>query len=359
MTQTNTVSTKNYFSSTQAVLAPMVRAAQVAGVKSLQEQLQDIQRWLSADLVDLEASFLRATAIDADCARKAADHLLRQPGKRVRPLCVLLAARAGGEAMSETVKELAIACELVHSATLLHDDVLDEGRMRRGAEASRVLYGNSASVLGGDYLLIEALRRVRRTGENELLGRLMDVIDGMVRAEAAQLDRRGSFGADADAYHYIIYGKTASIFEWGLSAGARVAGLSQEAIDGFAGYGKAVGMAFQLVDDILDLTADDAALGKIGLADLRDGKLTWPLILATEENPGLERELDRLVKSADDEVDLSSVRAQILATDCIERSQIKARAYGQEARDFLSVVPPSEAREALLTVIDAVIERGL
>src|SRR5690606_25678383 len=187
------------------------------------------------------------------------------------------------------VRDLAVACELVHAATLLHDDVIDEGTERRGAPAARVIYGNSASVLAGDALFTEALRLVGRAGVPGLLDELLTVIAEMVDAEALQLERRGRLDLSREAYLRVIRGKTATLFRWALRAGGGAAGLGAGQVDALGEAGASLGLAFQLTDDLLDLDGDPAVTGKDALADLRQGKVTWPVILACEREPDLRQ----------------------------------------------------------------------
>ena len=351
----------SYFGSPAEVLDPMVRASRYAGRDTLTARLIEIRTWLQDDLATLEREIIAPLPEVSDLGQRAAVHLLGLPGKRVRPLCVVLAARAGGAPFNDAVKQLAIACELVHSATLLHDDVLDEGSERRGAVAARLAYGNSASVLGGDYLLVDALRRVYGTGEHGLLSDLMDVIDGMVKAEVAQLERRGKFDADRDAYLEIIYGKTAAIFEWGLRAGGVAGGLSEEAAQALGKYGAAIGMAFQVVDDILDLAGESDVIGKDSLVDIKEGKLTWPLIIACEREPSIEVCLREIACTPEalDETYAKSLRQRILDTGALDEARRRARLCAEQAQQALEMVPASKSRDALSTVIEAVVNRGL
>ena len=164
------------------VLEPLTTVSQRAGLGPLASRLSEIRRWLASDLAGLEAALSAdAGGGDEDLARRAAAHLLGRPGKRIRPLCVFLASRAGdARPAPERVRDLAVAAELVHAATLLHDDVIDQGTERRGAPTARIIYGNPASVLGGDHLLVEALRRVGASGDPDMMERLLDVIAEMI-----------------------------------------------------------------------------------------------------------------------------------------------------------------------------------
>lgn len=345
------------------VLTPLAAVTARAGLDPLAARLVEIRRWLQGDLDGLEAA-LGATASGAgDLAQRAAAHLLGRPGKRIRPVCVFLAARAaGGGAPGEVLRELAVACELVHAATLLHDDVIDQGQERRGAQTARVLYGNPASVLGGDHLLVDALRRVRLTGQDRLLGRLFEVIGEMIAAEAVQLERRGRFEPDRAVYDRVVHGKTAVLFGWAMEAGAEAAGADPAVGQALARAGTALGLAFQLVDDALDLEGEAAVTGKDSLLDLKEGKLTWPLIVACEQDPGLVAELRAVAlrpESLDDTVQATELRRRILATGCVVRTRARARGLARDADAALDALAPSEAREALKAVIETAVMRAL
>jgi octaprenyl-diphosphate synthase len=345
------------------VLTPLATVSARAGLDPLAARLLEIRRWLASDLDGLEAVLRSTAAADGDLAQRAASHLLARPGKRIRPVCVFLAARAAGDRASpEVLRELAVACELVHAATLLHDDVIDQGQERRGAQTARVLFGNPASVLGGDHLLVDALRRVRLCGQDRLLGRLFEVIGEMIAAEAVQLERRGHFAPDRAVYDRVVHGKTAVLFGWAMEAGAEVGGDDPAIGQALARAGTALGLAFQLVDDALDLEGDAAVTGKDSLLDLREGKLTWPLIVACEQDPGLVEVLRAVAlapESLDDTVRATELRRRILATGCVVRTRARARALARDAEEALDLLPESEAREALRAVVETAVLRAL
>jgi octaprenyl-diphosphate synthase len=336
-----------------------------AGLNPLATRLGDIQRWLGSDLGGLEAdlgALEERARTSGDSARQAAGHLLRRPGKRIRPLCVMLGARMAGLACDERVRHLAVACELVHAATLLHDDVIDEGTERRGAPAARVVYGNSASILAGDFLLIDALERVRRAGDPRLLASLLDCIGEMVSAEALQLDLRGRFEPNRETYLRVIEGKTASLFRWALSAGARLGSLGNDQVAALARAGVAIGLAFQLVDDLLDLDGDAAATGKDLFADLQQGKLTWPLIVASESDAGLAQAVRTLAARADDGHDIDAEAAEVVdrirATDALEATRRYAFAERDRALEELNGLPEGAARNSIEAVAHAAVMRA-
>lgn len=355
-----------------AVLDDLSQAAGQGGAPSLAERLSAIRRWLSTDLASVELA-LSESAQGENLAEAAARHLVALPGKRVRPLAVVLAAKACGGTLDPAVLSgLAVAAELVHAATLLHDDVIDEGMERRGAAASRVVYSNSASVLGGDHLLVTALQRVRRTGIGEALDELLAAIDAMVAAEALQLRLRGTFVPDRDLYMQVIDGKTAALFRWALRAGAMAGGGTAHQVEVLGNVGRALGIVFQLVDDVLDLQGASRVIGKTAMADLREGKLTWPLIIASERSPSLAQRLREAAghqgntgpsavgdtrPHPEPAVDLAALRRDIIATGCLEDTKVRCHSFAQSAYDALAELPQSEATEALKAVVDACIYR--
>jgi octaprenyl-diphosphate synthase len=284
-------------------------------------------------------------------------HLVALPGKRLRPLCVALAARTGG-GFSAPARHLATAVELVHSATLLHDDVVDLGSVRRGEPTARTIYGNAASVFAGDWLLIEALREVRRARVDGALDELLTVIEEMIRAEAIQLESRGSIVADRATYFAIVRGKTASLFRWALFAGARAGGLAPSAARALERYGEHLGIAFQIVDDALDLAGDTATLGKSLFSDLREGKMTYPLIVALERDPEMAPLLHAVISDASADAEVSGqVLASLRRTGACAAALDLAKQHARAAVAELEGVPPGEARDLLALVAEATTER--
>ncbi len=336
------------------------------GVDPLAARLMELRMWLGDDLTTLEEAIVGLEAIVVDeqargqKGRKAAQHLLRQRGKRLRPVCVMLAARAGGLELTPEVRNLAVACEMVHAATLLHDDVLDEGTERRGAAAARMVYGNSASVLGGDHLLVAALKMVADLGKPQLLSLLLDVIAKMVTAEVMQLERRDRFDPDPDAYLQIIEGKTAELFRFALIAGGTLGGLDAEVTHALGQMGLELGRAFQLVDDVLDLTGDPDVTGKNAFVDLREGKLTWPFIVGAERDEVLAGMLRDLMSSPAEEPEpgqLGDIVRRLQRTGAIEETRRFAVERGDMARRQLAHLPEGKARQTLEMVVEAAILR--
>ncbi len=342
------------------VLTALARATARTGADPIARRLLEIRSWMADEFRDLEADLRENSLAQGTLADRAAAHLLAAPGKRIRPLCVFLAARTGETADTQEVTALAAACELVHTATLLHDDVIDEGTERRGRPAARMVFGNSASVLGGDHLLIQALQRVMATGRNELLSSLLRVIDAMIRAEALQLESRGRFEPDPERYNTIVQGKTALLFRWGMEAGATACNAGPVVENALGDAGEALGRAFQLTDDVLDLRGTPQTLGKNTMADLREGKLTWPLIVACQRDPGLVDALRAVTLTPErfhGPTGLGKLRDRILATGTLEASQAEAMGAARSALDRLSAVPRGRVHDALRAVVHAAIAR--
>ena len=264
------------------------RLAAVAGRRGLPDlaaRLVDLDRWLAAELRDFEDE-LSAVPRGARAVQRAAHHLLDLRGKHLRPMCVALAAKVGA-GFGPAARQLAVAVELVHAATLLHDDVVDVAAARRGRPAARTIYGNAASVFAGDWLLVEALRRVRAAGSPMLLDDMLAIIEEMILAESIQLERRGRLDGDLADYLRVAEGKTAALFRWAMRAGGWAGGLEGERAEALVRFGAELGVGFQIVDDCLDFAGDAAVTGKGLYADLREGKLTYPLLLALDRDARL------------------------------------------------------------------------
>jgi octaprenyl-diphosphate synthase len=343
----------------EEVLPVLSAIADGQALASLAERLAELRELAGSDMAETEAD-LAALARPANVVAKSAHHLLELGGKRLRPLCVALAARVGA-GFSPAARHLAVAVELVHAATLLHDDVIDLGETRRGAPTARTLYGNAASIYAGDWLLIEALKRVRQAAVPGVLDKLLLCIEEMIHAEAIQLKNRGKVGNGRTDYFHVVEGKTAALFRWAMFSGGRAAGLSEDECRALEGFGLHLGVAFQAIDDLLDFTGDPATTGKASLADLREGKLTFPLIIALEREPSILPAVREIAALPGDSAPPPALCARVI--EAISKSggydecRKLARGRTQEAIACLAPLPASRARTALQTVAEATLAR--
>jgi len=336
---------------TREVFSSLARACDERGAATLTDRLVEISRWLEDDLADVERELVHIAKTGETPAEKSARHLLDRGGKRLRPICVALASRMGS-GFNATARTYAIAVELVHNATLLHDDVVDLGDVRRGAPAARMIYGNAASIFGGDWLLVEALTRIHHTAVPGVLDRVLAVIREMVIAEAWQLERRGRVGATAREYFEIARGKTASLFRWAMFAGARAGGTSDEVCAALEEYGAHLGLAFQIVDDVLDFDGN-SELGKTLLTDLREGKMTYPLIVAMQKSHELLPLLEAVTRAEDAVLDpelAKRITGIVHETHATRIALELAQEMCAEATACLSRLPAGRARDALANV---------
>ena len=324
----------------------------------MEQRLAEIKSFLEGDLdavnADLEALEMAKTPLH-DSAR----HLLELGGKRIRPMCVALAARIGS-GFGREARDLAVAAELVHSATLLHDDVVDSGDKRRGAPTARVLYGNAASIFAGDWLLVEALMRVRRTRLPDVLDRALGVLAEMLEAEALQLGRRGRADVTMNDYMRVVNGKTASLFRWALFAGGRAGGLDDDACKALERFGEAMGVAFQVIDDVLDVDGDTETVGKEVLSDLKDGKVTYPLMVALEHDRDLRDALEARLAGGANTLDgdlAARAHRAIKASGGVQKARALAEERIDRALRDLSALPDKPATRALVSVAHAVANR--
>jgi octaprenyl-diphosphate synthase len=322
-----------------------------------QAALQEVPN-LTAELSSLESELTRATDDAEETLRAAARHLVGSGGKRIRPTVTLLACGSCGGRLAAAVP-FACAAELTHSATLLHDDVIDDGPMRRGQPASRVLWGNAVSVLSGDWLLTRALEIVAaEPARSAALPALLGTMRRLVEGEVLQLSLRGSFEATEQDYFDVVKGKTASLFGWSAAAGAWAAGVRGEIPDALVAFGEGVGTAFQLVDDALDYVADPDLLGKRLGQDFTEGKATLPLIRAFQREPGLRERLTALVEG---EAEAGEVAGDVIEavkrTGGVEAARALAREHTALAMAALEKVPDGPHRRAMADAARALTER--
>lgn len=318
------------------------------------ERLEDIRPLLTADLAAVEAAL---TIPDRERAVHAsAQHLLSRGGKRLRPICVALASKLGTGFGPEAL-DLAVAVELVHNATLLHDDVVDLGASRRGIPTARVVYGNAISIFAGDWLLIDALRRVRRSSSSDVLERLLDVIDEMIVAESMQLERRGRLSTALEDWTAVAAGKTAALFRWAMYAGARSGGLSTDESHALEQFGEHVGLAFQAIDDVLDLAGEASVTGKVPFADLREGKASLPIVLALRSRPELEAALRSAADAALTDELGAHLAKQIAASGALQETRRFADDQIAAAVNILARFAPSPARTALIGIAHTLTDR--
>ncbi len=318
------------------------------------EHMDSVADLLGEALPRVEAAVREATTGPAPLD-VAAGHLVLAGGKRVRPLTALLVDRVcGGE--GRAVVPLATAVELIHSATLLHDDVMDEGEERRGRPSSRVLWGNLVSVLSGDLLLTSALGLVQQSGVPLAMEDTLATMRALVGGEVAQLKARGRDDLGIEGYLEIARGKTASLFACACKLGARAAGAPKEQIDAAGRFGERVGIAFQIVDDVLDLEGVPHEVGKRLGHDLSEGKTTLPLALALQHDAESLRPLLVVARAGDTGAAARVARAESVRAGCQE-ARAFAMAETEQGLAELRSLPEGRARDLLAELVKGLIMR--
>jgi octaprenyl-diphosphate synthase len=325
-----------------ASTALLREAAERAGGRAL-DRVAEVRELLGDELQAVEAE-LRQVALAGEApATDSASHLLQAGGKRVRPLTVLLASACFGPP-PRSARDVAVVAELIHLATLLHDDVIDDGQERRGLPTPRRLWGNAVSVLAGDLLLTHALERTSAAAP-AVLADLFATLRVLVDGEIVQLRGRTVLDPREEVYFRIVRDKTASLFAWAARSGAAVAGAPARAVTALGDFGTHVGVAFQLVDDVLDYAGDPRETGKAVLGDLLEGKLTLPLIRALAVTPALAADVEAV--RAGDAAAASRVAEAVRAAGVCDSVRDQARAETAQALEALEDVPAGRARDLL------------
>ena len=287
-----------------------------------------------------------------------ARHLVDSGGKRLRPLITLASARQFNIAGDAHVK-LAAAVEFIHTATLLHDDVVDESTLRRGRPAANMLWGNKPSILVGDFLFSRAFQLMVEVGSPVVLAILANASAVIAEGEVLQLRLARNLAIDEAQYLDVISAKTAALFAAAAEAGAYAAGAEARQTEGMRSYGYNLGIAFQLVDDALDYSGRQAVMGKSVGDDFREAKMTLPVILSLARAGEDERRFWRktIEVGIQDEGDLSRAIEILEHGGSLAETVGRARAYARAARDSLATCPESEIRSALADIADFVVDR--
>ena len=308
---------------------------------------------------DMEAvDRLITTSLESDVAlvSQVSRYIVASGGKRLRPLVVLLAARAFGYRGEKHVRAAAII-EFIHTATLLHDDVVDSSSRRRGKDSANTVFGNQASVLVGDFLYSRAFQMMVDIGSMRVMQVLADATNTIAAGEVLQLMNVHDPDTTEDAYREVIYRKTARLFEAGAQIAAVLTQRSAADEAAMIEYGRNLGMAFQLVDDALDFDASPEELGKNLGDDLAEGKATLPLIYAMQHGRSADRELIRNAILEGGLDDLPRIQSIIESTGALQYTAARAQEAAEVAIDALSGIPGSDYKQALIAIAEFSVRR--
>jgi len=318
---------------------------------------KEIFELLREDLSAIEREFGRDTVSPVEAITEIGEYLRAGGGKRIRPMLLLLSSRLFDYQGRGAIK-LGAVVEIIHTATLVHDDIIDEAQSRRGRPAANTQWGNSKCVLAGDWLYMQAFKIAVQERNFRILDTLIDLTQQMVEGELLQMEKLGEL-ISLDEHFDLIYRKTACLFSVCMRLGAILGGATPEQEQNLAQYGRDLGMAFQIVDDVLDLTASEDVLGKPVASDLREGKVTMAVIHALERCTPRERGMiGRVIRErAFNGVTHGDILAILERHGSIEAAHERATKYADLARNAICSFPKCEAKRALLWAPEFVVDR--
>lgn len=311
-----------------------------------------------SELEKVEREITLESVASVETVTTITQYLQSGGGKRLRPILVLLCGKLVGDTTDASIRMGAVV-EMIHTATLVHDDVIDVAKSRRGRPSTNVIWGNHTSVLAGDWLYMQAFQVALRERNFHVLDLLIGLTQMMVEGELLQLDRIGRSNLTEADYMELVHRKTASLFSACARLGAICSGANDEVENRLGDFAWNLGMAFQLVDDVLDFTSSEKMLGKPVGNDLREGKVTLPLIYALEQATPEEKKLVESVLTDGnyDSVPFQKVLQLIRKHRGIERAMERAESFTDKARSLLLGFPQSKYQRALLAVTELVTER--
>ncbi len=328
----------------------------VAETEQTLPSLDSLRGLVGEDWSSVNRVIYRRLGSDVALVNQVAHHIIHHGGKRLRPLAVLLAARACGCSSDAHVSAAAII-EFIHTATLLHDDVVDNSGLRRGQRTANAMFGNQASVLVGDFLYSRAFQIMVELGELRILDVLANATNTIAEGEVLQLMNCNNPDITEADYMEVIYRKTAKLFEAGTRIGAILAGQDERTEQALVGFGRHIGLAFQLVDDALDYDATPEELGKNIGDDLAEGKPTLPLIYAMANGSAAERHMIREAIMTGGTQNLTSIQLAIETSGGLKYTAERARAEADKALAALEALPSSKYRDALAGLAQFAVNR--
>jgi len=314
---------------------------------------------VAADMKAADRLIHKGMASSVELIPDLARHLIESGGKRLRSLLTLAAAKAGGYEGDGHVR-LAAAVEFIHTATLLHDDVVDESALRRGKVSANLVWGNKPSVLVGDYLFSRAFQLMVETGNLTVLNILSNASAVIAEGEVMQLGSSSNLAVTEAHYMKVVSAKTAALFSAAAEGGAELSGKGDDFVAAMKAYGENLGIAFQLVDDALDYSGRQALMGKSVGDDFREAKMTLPIILSVARADETARAFwQRVIETGNQtEADLHHAITLVEQTGSIQETMRRARAYADMAKTALAGLPESDIHNALADIADFCVERA-
>ena len=318
---------------------------------------REVFELLREDLVAVEQELGRDAASSVSTITEIAEYLREGGGKRLRPSLLLLAAHQLGFSGQGAIR-LGAVVEMLHTATLVHDDIIDGADTRRGRPSTNTTWGNEKCVLAGDWLYMQAFKVALEERNLRVLDLLIGLTQQMVEGELLQIQKLGKSVSEAE-YYDLIFRKTACLFSVSMRLGAVLARATEEEETSLATFGRAVGLAFQIVDDVLDLTATEEVLGKPVASDLREGKATLAVIHSADHGTAADRKAIRRVLDdrSFENVSRQQIREILVRNGSVEYAMAAADRYAEQSRQALAPLPESEYKRALLWVPDFVVAR--